>query len=1194
MFSQPADQAAGLSVQKRGSGLSAGVEMQGVTLDGYQESVAPVVIGHRVELFPQLTDCSEAMVKIIKNHCLPSPHAGLHYRSMILAGLLLVLLSFLHVVAAADNAPGVDAGSRLIQRNIQFSTLSLPDGLSQSTVNAIVQDKQGFIWFGTQEGLNRYDGYEFEVYEKDSAERHSLSHDWVWTVYADNAGQIWVGTDGGGLSRYEPASDNFTHFRHNPDDPASLSGDRVRVIYQDKHGVFWIGTDGNGLNRFNPGDGSFVHYRHDPDISGSLANDKVLAILEDHAGVMWIGTDGGGLARFDRDSGEFFHYRHDKSRPESLSDDRIRSLYDDRQGRLWVGTYSGGVNLFNPVDDSFKRLQHDPANPYSLSHNEVRSIHQDRDGTVWVATDGGLDEWRPDIQGFFSHSHDPTNAASIANDRVISVFQDRGGVLWVGTYKGISRWNYVSDAFTYYQNQAGGKPGLSNNMVTGISGSPDGLIWVGTYGGGLNRLDPVSDHVVSFQHDPTDRNTLSDNRVMTVFADNTGSVWAGTRNAGLNRLNTATGAVTHYLHDPEDKHSLSANGVTSIHGDEDGTLWVGTYGGGLNRYDLRSGQFRVFRHDPTDSSSLSSDRVLSIVRDSSGLLWIGTEDGGLNGFDEKTGAFSHYRHDPANATSLGSDTAWEILEGVDGSLWIATRDGGLNRWLPADRQTGRPVFSRYGKREGLASNTLHAILEDEVGALWLSSNRGLSRLYPSSGSVRHFDKMNGLQGDEFNFGARFLSTDGTLYFGSTDGLVRFQPRRVRSNPHHPSSAVTAYLHLAPVARSHSTDPQAADVTLGYRDYSISFEFAALDYSSSDKNQYRYRLEGFETGWKDPGRFRRVTYTNLPAGNYTFKVKGSNNEGVWGQHTAAINLRVTPPPWKSGWAYAAYILLALGLVMAVVRFQVNKLKQAAKQRELLEQQVLLRTQELAERNQDLEHLTSQLEKASVTDPLTGLNNRRYLQQYIESEIAALDRYAEGQNEAESTPVVDIAPGLSFMMIDLDGFKPINDTYGHHAGDLALKQVRDILRTCCRKSDTIVRWGGDEFFIIGRHANRLGAEKSAERIRVELAAHKYQVGGGHVARLSASIGVTMFPFAPKKPRLLSWEQVATVADQAAYLAKDNGRNAWVGLYGTRRISSDDLYERLNTDMEGLVNQGMVEFTTSLESPLVISNRTQQKNA
>ena len=1119
---------------------------------------------------------------------------GLRYRSMILAGFLLLLLSLSCIVVAVESEQGIHVGSALLPRNIQFSTLTVSDGLSQATVHSIVQDQQGYLWFGTQEGLNRYDGYDFVVYQHDASEPRSLSHDWVWTVFVDSAGHLWVGTDGGGLSRYEPASNDFTHFRHEPTDPASLSSDRVRVIYEDQMGLLWIGTDGGGLNRFNSADNSFIHYHSDPKLSGGLPNDKVLAILEDRSGAMWIGTNGGGLARLDRESGEFLYYQQHQLRADRLSDNRVRCLYEDQQGRFWVGTESG-LNLFDSREGVFKQFHHDPQNPYSLSNDEVRSIFQDHHGTMWVATEAGLEEWRPDIQGFFHYAHDPSDPYSLANNRVTTVLQDIGGVLWIGTYDGISRWNYISDAFTYYQNKPNGKPGLSNNVVTGISESPDGVIWVGTYGGGLNRLDRVTGNVISFEHDSTDtQNSLSDNRVMAVFADNAGNVWAGTRNKGLNRLNSATGQITRYRHDPLDEYSISADGVTALHGGENATLWVGTYGGGLNKLDLVSGKFNAFQHDSNDSSTLSSDRVLSIYRDRSGVLWVGTEDGGLNRFDKTTQSFTRYRHAPERASSLSSDTAWEILESRDGSLWIATRGGGLNRWLPEDRKAGRAVFRHYGKREGLISNTLHGVLEDEHGHLWLSTNRGLSRFDPASESIRHFDKRNGLQGDEFNFGARLRSSNGSLLFGGTDGLIIFQPSQVRFNQHPPPVAVTAYSRMVPLASSLSTDTTLTDVAIGFRDYSISFEYAALDYTSSDKNQYRYMLQGFDEDWRVSGRFRRTTYTNLPAGRYTFKVKASNNDGVWSRGSADILLQVTPPPWKTGWAYAGYLLLLLGLITAVARIQANKLKQATEQHSVLEHQVQIRTQELAERNQALEELTSQLEKASLTDPLTGLNNRRYLHQYIESEIAVLDRHRVKQHDDEAMPAPDIAPSLSFMMIDLDGFKPINDTYGHHTGDLALKQVRDILLKCCRKADNIIRWGGDEFFIIGRHASRLGAEKHAERIRLELAAHQFQVGGGHVARLTCSIGITMFPFAPKKPQLLTWEQVASIADQAAYLAKNNGRNAWVGLYGTRRITPDNLYEQVNNDTEGLIKQGMVEFTTSFESPLVISNRSQQKNA
>lgn len=1167
--------------------------MRGFNLSGFQEFQLPAVTDYCSGQSVRLGEHAGRMVNRGNTSRVSLQHAGLHYRLMFLAALILLLLSLLHIAVAADSDSVSKVRSALLSRNIQFTTLSVTDGLSQAAVNSIVQDREGYIWFATQEGLNRYNGYEIVVYQHDSTNPRSLSHDWVWTLFVDHAGHLWVGTDGGGLSRYESDTDDFTHFRHHPDDPSSLSNNRVRVIYEDRKGRLWIGTDGGGLNLFNPEQGGFIHYRHDADNPHSLTNDKVLTVLEDRSGVFWVGTDGGGLSRFNRESEQFFHYRHDPARPDSLSDDRVRILYEEKNGRFWIGTYAGGVNLFNPVDESFKQYRHDPSDPFSLSHDEVRDIYQDVEGTVWFATDAGLNEWRPDIQGFIRYTHDSSDSSSIASDRVIALYQGRGGVLWIGTYAGVSRWNYVSDAFTYFQSRINGASGLSSNLITGISESPDGAVWVGTYGGGLNRLDPLTGNVTTYQHDPLDVSSLSDDRVMSVFADRAGNIWVGTRVKGLNRLDTKTGRFTHFRHNPEDKSSLSADSVSSIYGGDDGTLWVGTYGGGLNRLDLASGKFSVFRHVPDDPATLSSDRVLNIYRDRSGTLWFGTEDGGINRFNEMNETFTHYRHDPKDARSLGSDTAWDMLESRDGTFWIATRDGGLNRWLAKDRREGRPVFTRYGKKEGLISNTLHGVLEDEDGIIWLSSNRGLSRLEPATGTLRHFDKMNGLQGDEFNFGARYLSSSGALLFGGTEGLVMFHPDNIRSNPHRPPVVLTAYSHMTPVAKSHSANPEPALLVLDYRDYSISFEFNALDFTSADKNQYRYTLEGFDNTWFDSGRYRRASYTNLPPGRYVFKVKASNNDGVWSDGSAAISVQVTPPPWKTIWAYLGYVAILCSLVFLLIRYQLNKLKLADEQRKELEKQVQLRTKELAEQNHALEDLTQQLEKASLTDPLTGLSNRRYLHQYIESEIAAVARTMEDQHRSDMS-ALDIAPSLSFMMIDLDGFKLINDTYGHHAGDLALVQVRDILLKCCRKSDTIVRWGGDEFFIVGRHANRLGAEKYAERIRSALVNHQYQVGGGHVVRLSGSIGVTLFPFAPHKAQQLTWEQVVTIADQAAYLAKQNGRNAWVGLYGTRRISSDEIYERLTTDLERLVSQGMVEMTTSIEEPLVFANRTKQKNA
>lgn len=1110
--------------------------------------------------------------------CRPSSDG--HARvTLVLAVLLLCLYSF----GAPASQPSVD-GLGILPRNIQLNILHAHDGLSQATVNSIVQDNDGFIWLATQEGLNRYDGYEFVTYYHDPKDPRSLAQDWVWTSFVDQAGQLWFGTFAGGLSLYDPASDGFVNFRHDPDKPSSLSSDQIRVVFQDSRGSYWIGTDGGGLNRMDKQRGTFVHYRHDPDNTASLPGDQVVAIIEDRNGALWVATSN-GLAKFDHRDETFKRYQHDPANPDSLISNQIRALHEDRDGGLWIGTKKGLCH-FNAATGTFRRFKHDPENPYSLSHDEVRVIYQDKAGTLWVGTEAGLNEWRSQRQSFILYSHDPLNQASLPHNRVTSLFQDRGGVLWVGTYNGIGKWNFMSDTFAHFRQNAKTSSSLSNDLVTSIAGFKN-TVWIGTYGGGLNRLDKQSGHIEHFRHVAGNSNSLSDDRVMTLHVTESGQLWIGTRNHGLNHFDPASAIFTRFQHEPSNQASLSSNSVTTVLAEAE-HVWVGTYGGGLNRLDLGSGSFTHYRHDGENDTSISSDRILAIHRDRLGSLWIGTEDGGLNHFDEDNGTFSRYQHDPEQDSSLGSDAAWDILEGSDGSLWIATKDAGLNRWSATDRRAGRPIFRRYLKQAGLISNTLHGVLEDDAGALWLSSNRGLTRFDPDLNYFRHFDESTGLPGKEFTFGARYKHADGTLMFGGTNGLIAFDPQMIHVNRHKPEVAVTALLQLSPVSKSFSTQPQPAHLSLDYRDHAVSFVFSALDYTSPKKNRYQYMLEGFDKDWVQPDGFRRVSYTNLPAGDYTFKVMGANNDGVWNDQVAAIRIEVLPPPWKSSLAYALYGFLLLGTLALGIRHQKAKFQEAEIRRQKLEALVEDRTQELQQQNRELATLSQQLEKASYTDQLTGLNNRRYFQQLMEAEMASLDRQLREKLKVGEAPASeDHSPGLSFIMIDLDGFKPINDQYGHHAGDLALLGVRDILRKCCRKSDAIIRWGGDEFVVVGHHTSHLGAEKYAERIRCELANHQYEVGEGRVARLSGSIGMTMIPFFPDSAEVLPWEQAINIADMAAYLAKENGRNAWVGLYGTpETTAAANITERIKNDIENLVQEGMIRVSSSLKTALNFS--------
>ncbi len=1098
------------------------------------------------------------------------------------------LLSVLLLVPILGHANHATTPNILVndKRNLLFSRLSVDDGLSQAGINSITQDRFGYIWIGTQEGLNRYDGNDIVVFEYDGDNPNSLSNNWIWDIFVDREGNLWVGTDGGGLDRYDPETESFIHFRHDPDNPDSLSNNRVRVIHQDHRGFLWIGTDGGGLDRFDPNTGEFRHFSQLLGEQSGLPSDSILAIHEDRQGILWIGTNGGGLAAFNPDTQKITLYRHDPGNPGSLGNDYVRVIYEDKDGMLLIGTYEGGLSVFHRESNDFTVYRHIPGNPNSLSHNRIRDILQDADGDYWIATDDGLSEWRKHEGRFITYRNDPTDIRSLSDNRLVSLFQDRGGVLWVGTFNGLNRWNYTSDAFRYIQ-QASTLVRISSNIVTAIDGDRQGNIWVGTYGGGLNKIDLDEKKTTVYRYQENNPHSLTDNRVMSVFVDERDIVWIGTRNGGLNRLDPVTGAMKAFKHQRNDPNAISANSITAIYGEANGILWIGTYGGGLNRFDTHTHTFTIYRHDPENPSSIGSDRVVDIYRDSQGTLWIGTEGGGLNRFDDVSGTFVRYQHQDDNPDSLSDNVAWKIWEGRDGSLWIATHGGGLNQLTLEQRLSGRIAFKKYRKSDGLISDTILGMLEDNGGHLWLSSNRGLMRFQPG-GTSRIFNHLNGLKNSEFNFNAQYKSPAGDMFFGSANGLLVFHPNQIKTNLHRPEIAVTVYNRKGPLLRSYSIQPKDKPLRLGYKDDLISFRFSALDFAAPAKNRYLYKLEGFDKEWTDPGNNRQATYTNLAPGNYRFLVKASNNDGVWNEEGALIPVTVLPPPWKTVWAYITYILMALSLIMYFLYKQRQKLKIAAKQKEELEQLVAERTNELAERNAQLEKLNEQLKKASSTDSLTGLKNRRFLDDFIEAEISAIDRQlTDLGGEKNASQQVDIAPGLVFMMIDLDGFKLINDTFGHHAGDEALKQVRDILQSCCRESDIIIRWGGDEFLIIGRNTSANNAEKLAERIRQRLAQHPYRLGGDAIGSMSGSIGFALYPFVPLTPGFCTWEKIIAIADRGAYIAKENGRNAWVGLLGNKQTTMEDLSD-LKHNLPQLIQKRRIKIRTSIQGELNLSSK------
>jgi signal transduction histidine kinase/ligand-binding sensor domain-containing protein/CheY-like chemotaxis protein len=817
----------------------------------------------------------------------------------------------------------------------------MEDGLSQAAVNVILQDNKGFMWFGTQEGLNRYDGYSFKVFLNNPENPSSLSHDVIHALFEDRSGILWIGTDGGGLNRFDPSDETFTHFVNEPDDAESLGSDRVRCVFEDSTGTLWIGTDGGGLSSLDAETGKFRTFKHDPSNPGSLSDDRVRDIIEDAEGTLWIATYGGGLVRFDRKRESFVSFRHDPADPESLGDDLVRRLLLDRNGILWVGTYDKGLDRFEPKSGKFKHYRHDPDDPSSLPANHVRSILQDSAGTIWIGTDKGIAEWGAGGGGFDRHRRDPTDPRSLSDNRVLSLFQDQGGVIWVGTYDGLNKWNATTGSFAHYKHVEGDPSKLSEEIVACFQEDESGDLWIGTYGGGLNRFDRTTEQFRQYRHDPNNGHSLADDRVMALLVDRSGVLWVGTMGGGLDRRDPITGRFTHHRHAADDPRSLSSNGVTTILEDRDGVLWVGTYRGGLNRFDHSTGTFQRYEHDPSDPTSLSSQRVMMLIEDARGTIWVGTDGGGLNRFDRSTGGFTHFSHDPEKPRSLSSDHAWAIFEDRQGNFWIGTQGGGLNFWAEADRTAGRDVFRRYSREDGLPSEVIYGMLEDASGDLWMSTNRGLARLDPASGVIKSYDVHDGLQSYDFTFGAQLLSRDGTMFFGGVNGFNAFHPSEVRDNLRKPPLALTAFYKFNEQVSVGKPLAEVRSLDLSHRDQVIAFEFAALDYTAPDKNRYMAMLDGFDEQWVDLGTRRRISYTNLDPGDYTLRVKGANNDGVWNEEGLALKISVAPPVWRTWWAYILYALVAGGAVVTFVRAQRRKIERAA---ELEKASVLLKAQQ----------------------------------------------------------------------------------------------------------------------------------------------------------------------------------------------------------------------------------------------------------
>lgn len=771
---------------------------------------------------------------------------------------------------------------------IRFDHLTVNDGLSENAVTQVMQDRSGYIWIGTHDGLNRFDGYDFTVFRSIPGDPNSLSDNAIGALCEDGEGMIWAGTLGGGLNRLNPRSETCTRYRHDPHDPRSLGSDDVRQLLADARGRMWIALPGS-IDLFNPASGGFI--RAHPQGGG---------LFQDPTGRIWLAVNGGEPHVFDEVSQRFvpaclaapfrrgqvgncgWHFAAHSSLLLAIHDNELRR-YDLIRGE-WL---DGGRPIRLP--------------PAIKTVNGALAADS---RTLWIATLGDgiveIDVRDRRVRRWLHADHD---SSSLGNDRIYHLFQDRSGVVWISTEGGgVSLIKSSKLRFPHYRHLVGNRSTISSNYVTAICKDAAGSLWVGTGGAGLNRVDEERSEVIVYRRDPRKPNaSLSHDYITSITADaDPDHLWIGTAN-GLNRLDKATGEVFVHRHDPANSRSLARDDVVNTYRDSRGDLWV-IANVFLDRLPAGRKEFSHYRHDPDVPGSISMGPGYPIYEDRQGVIWIGSWGGGLNRYNRERDDFSHFVHDERDPLSLSHDRVWAIHEDRAGRLWIGTWGGGLNLF---DRKRG--TCTRFDQRHGLASNVIYGILEDERGRLWMSTNRGLSCFDPRSRRFRNYDVDDGLQSNEFNTRSFFRDAAGRMYFGGINGYNAFFPGRIADNPHPPPLVITS-LRVAGRLRRHDKPLTAmGEIALAPDQNTLSLTFSALDFHCPKKNRYRYILEGLEKKWNAVDSRRRFAdYRDLDPGRYVFRVIGSNNDGVWNDKGLSIAVAIAPPFWETWW----FRLLAL--------------------------------------------------------------------------------------------------------------------------------------------------------------------------------------------------------------------------------------------------------------------------------------------
>ena len=841
----------------------------------------------------------------------------------------------------------IPAGAQV--SNFNFMHLSVDHGLSQNSVFCILQDRKGFLWFGTQDGgLNKYDGYNFTPHTNILDNPESIGGNNISKLFEDSAGNIWIGTWGSGLDMYDPVFDLFTHYQYSPGCPGCISHNRIQSIIEDLQGNLWIGTAGGGLNKFNPELRSFKHYKFDPDLPNGLLHNRIWDLVFDHNGLLWIATDI-GISIFNQDRETFVSL--DSFIPNSLllAEKQVRCLNISQDGSIWAGT-SNGLFKIDVKNRTIRHVQLFSTQATDAEKIEINELFEDDSGQLWIGShEQGIFLFNPESEKVNHLTHDPNVSTSLSFNDIRDIYQDVSGNIWIATRGGgVNKLNLNSKKFRHFSHNPLIAGSLSSNSVWAICEDIAGRLWVGTYGGGLNLFDKENGEFKHYLNSPKQRNSLSNNNVLSLSPGKDGVVWIGTQGGGLNKFDSKTGEFRVYTFDPMNVSGIGDDLVSCVV-EDNGVLWVGT-DQGLNKMDIQTETFLHFIHIPEDTASISDNRIWAIYKDKGGRLWVGT-DNGLNLLNQDSDIFHRFLHQPNNPLSISDNDIFCIHQDQFDNMWFGTGRG-LNRFNPTTNK-----FERLNSISPFLGNPIYGIIEDNNNNLWITTINGLIRLNPENNSVKHYDASDGLQSNEFNRGAFWKNKDsGEIFIGGINGFNSYFPDQIKENAFIPPIVITQFsLFNQPVGISsdgplYQSISETSEIRLTYRQYDFSFRFVALNYTNSHKNQYKYRLLGYENEWKEVGSDRIATYTNISHGEYQFRVIGSNNDGVWNDDGAAISIIITPPFWKTTLFYIGCVLFLILFVLFVIKIRERRL---IREKRVLEKRVAERTEEVVRQKTEIE-------------------------------------------------------------------------------------------------------------------------------------------------------------------------------------------------------------------------------------------------